>query len=543
MGHQHQNNKPHTLRKGAALEHGEAHIRDHQNWSRRSFLQMMGLTGGGSMLMGSWMVNVLGSAGLQMALNSSESDRILVLIRLKGGNDGMNMIIPLYDYSRYQSLRPTIHVPQADLNPLSELFGLPKTMNKLRTKWLDGAVRVVNGVGYPDQNLSHFRSTDIWSSAGDANVSDTSGWLGRYLIDQYPDYLTKPPSIPPAIQIGAAGTLVFNDHDNNSLALSVSEPDELYEIAQNGQLYPLDNLPDCYYGEQLGWLRTLVNSTFIYADVVKKAYDISSNEEPYPNSSLGRQLALVARLIKGNLGTRLYMVTHDGFDTHADQQRNHPRLLQDLSDSVAAFYDDLAHSQLDRSVLGMTISEFGRRPQQNASNGCDHGAAAPLLLFGPGLNGNGFTGDGPSLRDLDESGNLKFNTDFRSVYASVLENWLCVDGVTVDAVLGRAFPRLDLGFACSPTAVHKPTAADFYRQVRYLPDGGVMLVYRLPQAAQVKVELYNILGQRVQTLFAGQQVEGEHQIHLPPGGLAAAPYVFRIEAGRVVASEMIRIVR
>ncbi len=532
-------------RLGSTLEHGEAHERDHQQWSRRSFLQSLGIAGSGSILLGNMPVSALMSSPLAYALMQGESDRILVLIRLKGGNDGLNMIIPIGDYGTYQSLRPTIRVPQSEILNLNTAFGIPKTMSAAQTMWQDGNMKVVHSVGYPDQNLSHFRSSDIWASASDSNVTDDSGWLGRYLQQLYPDFLMNPPALPPAIQIGSVGNLAFTDTNNVSISVSVNDPNELYEIAQLGQLYSLDNLPDCLYGEQLGYMRAVANSTFVYAGVIKNSYDASTNQIEYPMGGLGRQLALVARLIKGNLGTKFYMVTLDGFDTHAQQAEHHPALLKEVADSVSAFYKDLAFAQKDKDVLAMSISEFGRRPEQNASNGCDHGAAAPLMLFGEGLNGNGFVGTPPDLHNLDNNGNLKFGTDFRQIYATVLENWLCINANTVNAVLGKNFTRLDLGLDCmSTTAVNGIAAPSIQHEAHYISSQQIEIHYTLPSSTNVRVEVFNVLGQSIATLADGYQLAGEHKVLFAPTGLlASGQYFYRIQAGRSVVGQAIRVVR
>lgn len=532
-------------RLGSALEHGAAHERDHQRWSRRSFLQSLGITGGGSILLGSLPVSAMLNSPLAFALSEGESDRILVIIRLKGGNDGLNTIIPLADYGTYQALRPTIRTAQSDIWNLNPAFGMPKTMQALQPVWQEGNMKVVHSVGYPDQNLSHFRSSDIWASASDSTVLDDSGWLGRYLQQLYPDFLMNPPALPPAIQIGSVGNLAFNDKNNVSISVSVNDPNELFEIAQNGQLYPLTNLPDCLYGEQLGYMRAVANSTFVYAGVIKSSYDTGKNQVEFPTGSLGRQLALVSRLIKGNLGTKFYMVTLDGFDTHARQNELHPALLKEVADSVSAFYKDLAFANKDKDVLAMSISEFGRRPEQNASSGCDHGAAAPLMLFGEGLNGNGLIGTAPNLRDLDQDGNIKFGTDFRSIYATVLENWLCINANTVNAVLGKNFNRLDLGLTCmGTTAVNGIAAPSIQHEARYISSQQIDIQYTLPESTNVKLEIFNVLGQSIATLVNGFQLSGEHKVTFAPTGmLSAGQYFYRIQAGRSVVGEAVRIVR
>ncbi len=543
MSHSNTNNS--KMPFGSAIEHGEAHARDHRRWSRRSFLQSLGIAGGGSIMLSNLPVTTLLSSPLAYALTTGESDRILVLIRLKGGNDGLNTIIPIGDYGTYQALRPTIRVPQNEILNLNTAFGLPKTMQTAYSMWQAGKMKVVHSVGYPDQNLSHFRSSDIWASASDADVIEDSGWLGRYLQQSYPDFLMNPPALPPAIQIGSVGNLAFTDTNNVNISVSVNDPNELYEIAQLGQLYSLDHLPDCLYGEQLGYMRAVANSTFVYAGAIKAAYDLVTNQVEYPTGGLGQQLALVARLIKGNLGTKFYMVTLDGFDTHARQNENHPRLLKELADSVSAFFQDLAFAQKGKDVLAMTISEFGRRPEQNASNGCDHGAAAPLLMFGEGLNGNGFVGAAPNLKDLDNNGNLKFGTDFRQIYATVLENWLCINVNTVNTVLGENFTRLNLGLACmGTTGVRGVAASAIEHEARYISSQQIEIHYTLPASAQVTIDVFNVLGQRVATLVNTYQLSGKHVATFTPTGLlAAGQYFYRIQAGGSVAGQAVRIIK
>jgi len=532
-------------RYGSALEHGEAHERDHRQWSRRSFLQALGITtGGASMMLGSLPLTALFQSPLAFALNNDNDERILVLLRFKGGNDGLNMIVPVYDYDTYRNLRPAIHLPENQMFNLSDRIAMPNTMSPLQPLWEEGMMKVVHSVGYENQNLSHFRSSDIWASASEPDVIDESGWLGRLLETSYPDFLVNPPDIPPAIQIGGIGNQAFIDSMNVNISVSVNDPNELYEIAQNGQLYDVNNLPSCLYGDQLGYMRSVANSTFFYAEAIKEAYDASSNQVEY-SGYLGNQLAIVARLIKGNLGTSLYMVTLDGFDTHAGQNEVHPRLMMDVANSVRAFYDDLAFADKAKSVLSMTVSEFGRRPDQNASAGTDHGAGAPMLLFGEGLNGSGFVGAEPDLQNFDRNGNIIYDIDFREIYATVLENWLCVEAPTVNSVLGNSFNRLDLGIACTTaTSINGVAAPAIQHSVRYISAQQVDIVYTLPSATQVRVDVFNILGQPVATLVDAYQLAGEYQVTFTSRGyLASGQYFYRIQAGNRAVSQAIRIVR
>jgi uncharacterized protein (DUF1501 family) len=465
------------------------------------------------------------------------------MIRLKGGNDGQNTIIPIYDYGRYQTLRPRIAIPRTDIISLNTEMGIPKTMAPLENLWKNGNMRVVHNVGYPSQNLSHFRSSDIWASASDANTIDSSGWLGRWLDNIYPDYFTKPPVAPPALQIGSNGTLAFNDKKNNTLSVAVTNPEELERIAKEGRLYnPLD-VPDCLPGEQLTFLRGVANSTFQYAGIIADAYKKGVNTAAYASGSLNQQLALVARLIKGGLPTRLYMVTLEGFDTHANQNQYHPALMQEIATGVANFITDLKVGKWDERVLTMTISEFGRRIEQNASNGTDHGAAAPLMLFGKGLNGSGFVGKTPSLTNLDEVGNLKFETDFRQIYTTILESWLCINSSLVDQVMGKPFARIpELGLQCSAvTAVDDDPIVIGKLPLKVYPlDGQLQIQFDLPESSTTSVQLLNLLGQTVSEQSFGQLPAGKQQIALSLASrLPTGPYVVALRAGRYLGSEKV----
>jgi len=437
---------------GGVTRH-DSHHDDHHLGSRRKFLRQLGLLTTGTALLPNSPLQALGSSALAQALLDLPNDRVLVLIRLKGGNDGLNTVVPLYDYATYRNARPQLAYREADLLSVSDELALSTDFSDAHGLWQRGSMSIVNGVGYPEPNLSHFRGTDIITSASDAREVWSSGWLGRHLDRCFPEYLTAPPEAPPAIQIGGGGSLTFTNDENLSLAVTVSSVEELAKLAETGQVYDLQNLPDCLYGEQLGYLRGIANSAFVFAGGIEAAYGRGNTAAEYPAGQLAAQLAVVARLIKGGLGTQLYMVTLEGFDTHAGQEDSHPLLLQQLGSSVRAFFDDLSDGGHDQRVLATTFSEFGRRIEENASGGTDHGTAAPQLLFGPSLAGGTIAGEAPTVSSPDVNGNLTFTTDFRSVYATLLESWLCVPGDDVDAILGENFPRLDLGISCTTVGV------------------------------------------------------------------------------------------
>lgn len=536
--------KTRAPRAGASLSDGKAHERDHLLHGRRSFLQHLGLAGTAAWMLNKLPVSALSSSSLAQALSSADSDRVLVMIRLKGGNDGLNTIIPLHDFGTYQSVRPDIHIPQANTWSLNGSLAANNQLLALEHLWNNGQMKVVNNVGYSSQNLSHFRSSDIWASASDADEVISSGWLGRMIENDFPDFLVSPPADPPAIQIGGTSNLVFNNADNFNYAVSTENPAQLYEIARTGQLYDVLDVPDCTFGEQVAYLRAVANTTFRYAEVLANAYDAGQNSEEYKNDRLGDQLALIARLLRGGLKTRLFMVELDGFDTHANQPDWHAYLLESLAENTAAFFRDLAAGGHAERTLAMTFSEFGRRIEQNGSMGTDHGAAAPMLLFGDGLNGNGVLGGLANLQQVDEAGNMVYQVDFRSVYATVLHYWLCLDADYVDQLLGNNFDRLEaLGLFCegSPSSTTDLGRADSISLKAFLSGGQLMVQYNLAQTGNVHIRLHDTLGRVVSSPYQGRQYIGVQHLQFPLSSInwSAGVYIVSVEtAGRVYSRKV-----
>lgn len=521
----------------------ESHNQEHASWSRRNFLQTLGIAGGVGIGLGGFGIDAF--AGIPSLINGTQiNDRILILIRLKGGNDGLNMIVPTYDFGTYRTMRPTIAIAQNDLIPLDAngAFAMPKTMNNLLPLWNNGNMKIINSVGYPDHSLSHFTSTDIWSSTN-KNIetsSDKSGWLGRYLLQSNPNYINNLPAIPGAIKVNSGSNITFQSPDRIDLAVNFNTPDKLIEIAERGIIFDTENLPDdCYYGEQVGFLRSILNITYKYAPNISKAFKSSQNSVAYSNNELSRQLAIVARLIKGNLGTRLYMVTLDGFDTHENQNNNHPKLMQQLSSAISEFYSDLNNSGLNDKVLSMTFSEFGRRVKEN-DGGTDHGTAAPVMLFGSALEGNAIFGKDPDLKNTDVNGNLKIGTDFRSIYATILESWLCVDSANVDAILGQYYDRIPaLGFDCSGiNSVQEQLLQKIQHKARCQQDGSYLIEFTLSRPAPTKVEIFTILGHNIATITDAYLNEGHHESLFVNRqlGLSAAIYIYKITSGNSIVS-------
>ena len=522
----------HQGRRGDRLQDGRAHTQDH---SRRSFLRNLGLVGAGALMLKNLPVNAVGMSPLGAALSQADSDRVLVLVRLKGGNDGLNTFIPVHDYGTYRAVRPNIYIPESQTVKFSGGPAGHPALRPLERLWNEGAMRVVRSVGYPDQNLSHFRSSDIWASTSDSREYVGSGVFGRYIDRQYPDFLSDLPDTPPAIQIGGQGNLLFSNEDGFNYALSTANPTKLYEIASTGQLYDVRDVPECAYGEQLGYVRAVANTTFRYAGVLAEAFDAGTNGVEYPNDLLSDQLSLIARMLRGGLRTRLFVVELDGFDTHASQSDAHRDLLSAVAGSLRAFYDDLGAAGQAERVLSMTFSEFGRRIEQNGSQGTDHGAAAPLMLFGPALEGNGTVGTRPDLENVDEYGNLKHDTDFRSVYATVLSGWLCIDNDLVDELMGGAFERIDgLGLNCAGSPVsNRDAPGETVRLRAYLSGSELIVDYQLQREARVSLRLLDMSGRVIATPVSGRRAAGEQRERISMDGISLATglYVARLEAG------------
>jgi len=367
------------------------------------------------------------------ALFASEGgDRVLVLLQLSGGNDGLNTVIPFED-DAYRRARPSLGVPKAGVVALGEGVGLHPAMAALRPAFDAGRLAVVQGVGYPNPNRSHFASTDIWQTASLLPPGRWTGWVGRALdrgaSGEGAPALQLDPS-PLSLALIGERTVVPAVRDAERFRVPGGESAAAF----------LDRLAGGPPGgATLDYIRDSAREAYRTAGTLERALGAGRGRDRYPRSDLAQRLWQVARLVEARLPARVYALQLPGFDTHARQKAPHEALLRTLADALAAFHDDLAASGTIDRVLLLTYSEFGRRVQENRSLGTDHGAAAPLLAMGGRVRG-GVHGAHPSLTDLDD-GDLRFHTDFRSVYATILDGWM---GADADAILGGAFPRLPL---------------------------------------------------------------------------------------------------
>lgn len=392
----------------------------------------------------------------QKQIAGAAGDRVLVLIQLSGGNDGLNTVIPLEYYSAYYSARTNIAIPEAKVLPLQgfEQTGLHPAMPELQQLFNDGKLTILQGVSYPQPNFSHFRATDIWLTGADSGQVLTTGWAGRWLDHQYPrfpqDYPNASMPDPLAIQVGSLVSPALQG-PALTMGMAISNPNSFYNLIGDTPAAGLRSRA----GEQLAYIREMAAKTDQYAGVVKKAAQkVSRQSDQYPaagKNPLADQLKIVARLVAGGLKTPIYLVSMGGFDTHARQTDatdtttgNHARLLARLSEAIHAFQDDLTELQVEKRVIGMTFSEFGRRIQSNASGGTDHGAAAPVFVFGEGVQG-GIVGGNPVFPErLTVNDNLTMQTDFRAIYGSLLENWFGTGTQEAAAVLLKDYPPLPL---------------------------------------------------------------------------------------------------
>jgi uncharacterized protein (DUF1501 family) len=358
---------------------------------------------------------------------SIDPDNVLVVVQMGGGNDGLNTIVPWSD-DAYHRARPVISIAPNTVLKLDDRIGLNPALAGLNELYAQGRVAVVQGVGYANPNRSHFEATQIWETASPDHPLST-GWLGRTLDREYPAG-TKPDSMFAAVALGdtlpaalvaahvdvpAIGSL--NGYAYNTVKDVKAQAGVLYDGAQPGQ------------SPYLALLAETARQAYHGGDVLRAKLAGYAPAVTYPTNAFGNQLKLAAQLIGSKIGTRIIFVSIGSFDTHANQRAQQDRLLKYLGDGLLAFYRDLAAHGDDARVLTMTFSEFGRRVTQNASNGTDHGTAMPLFVLGGGVKG-GIYGDHPSLTDLD-NGDLKYHTDFRSVYATVLERWLGRNSVDV----------------------------------------------------------------------------------------------------------------
>ena len=357
------------------------------------------------------------------SLYETRAGKILVVIQLSGGNDGLNTIVPFRN-DLYYSGRPSLNIPAAEVLKLSDDLGLHPAMEGLQELFEAGHASIINSVGYPNPDRSHFRSMDIWHTASDSDEYLSSGWLGRYLDNQCKGCDTP----HTALELDESLSLALKGAQHTGFAMTNVE--QLQKTTQNAFLQNLGNQGVHQEQEQVAYLYKTMIETQQSASYLYEQSKVHSSKTTYPLSEFGKNLKQVAELITADTDTRIYYVSLSGFDTHAMQKNVQQRLLKQYADGVYAFVQDLKQHGLFNDVMILTFSEFGRRVKQNGSGGTDHGTANNVFLLNGNLKKPGFYNAAPNLKDLDD-GDLKYEIDFRSIYATLLEQWLDADASTI----------------------------------------------------------------------------------------------------------------
>jgi uncharacterized protein (DUF1501 family) len=402
-----------------------------------------------------------------LSFSAANCGKVLVIIQMNGGNDGLNMVIPLDRYSQLTTARPEVILPQSSVLALTgtNTTGLHPAMTGIRDLYNNGKVNIVQGVTYPNPNFSHFFAQNIWFS-GTTDPSSTTGWVGRQLQTTFPGFPTGFPNAtnpdPMSIQIG--GSLPLSILGSNvNFGYNAPNPNSLISVAT---AVP-EPAPVSDYGTEITFLRQMRNQSNAYASRITAAYNAQATlstmypntNYPAPSNNLADQLKVVARLIGGGLTTPVYIVNQSdvGYDTHADQvvasdhtTGEHATNLSKLSVAISAFQNDITMMGKANKVTGMTFSEFGRRVISNASNGTDHGSGAPVIFFGEGVNG-GVTGTSPVIPAVS-NGNTQvpMQYDFRQLYASIMQSWMCMTTAESQTILNGTYNTIPIFKAAAP---------------------------------------------------------------------------------------------
>ncbi len=439
------------------------------------------------------------------SLTSFRPDRKLVLVQLNGGNDGLNTFVPLDQYENLRKARSNIIIPQNKLIKFAESIGLHPYFGKIKALSDDEKCLVIQNVGYPHPNLSHFRARDIITGGSASDEVLHSGWMGRMLNELHPDYPVGYPNEsyphPVALTIGSSASQTCQGYGSN-LSAVIKNINTVYQSPGEPGSYP-----DSPFGKEMDYIAGVMKRTEIYLEGIGEASSRATNLSPhYPESgnSLADQLKIVARLIAGGLNTQIYVVNLGGWDTHADQTEDgvpengrHRTLLSKLSDALFAFQDDLKLLGIEDDVLGFVYSEFGRRIKSNASLGTDHGTAWPAILFGSKVNPT-ILGSNPVIPDqVEKSDNLPMQFDFRSVYASIFNEWFEADDILVQQVLFDQF---------EPLPILKPDTT-----FEHAESGGKFELYPNPVKDQVMITMEVPDGECTLQLFTS----GGHQTRTP----------------------------
>jgi uncharacterized protein (DUF1501 family) len=518
---------------------------------------------------------------LQRLAANCPNDRVLIILQLHGGNDGINMLIPISDYDKYYNVRANIAIPDTGSRAFIKLdntlaaanqIGLHPDMVGVKSMYDEGMVRMIQGVSYENHNQSHFRGRDILFMGGGSADYPTSGWAGRYLKNKYaPDvYPTNFPNAnmpdPLALEFNDDLSLVFHQDDNIPTSIAIDDPESFFDLVDTLPGYndkpgidargiPPTAVENSPYGKEMNWILNLEEKSDEYHSRILQVYNQGKLTDPnisYPVSyplnaptqrvknPLSAKLKIIANLIQGGSKTKIYLVRMGGFDTHAQQVEstnatmgNHAALMYHISSAMRAFQDDLRARSIDDRVLTMTTSEFGRRIYANGSYGTDHGIGAPMMLFGKGVM-PGLSGTNPDLT----KDNVDLQFDYRQVYASILKDWMCVDAALVDAefgILWGDYPgrgtTLPLINNDLQTSVHSFVRDRFYMNNCY-PNPATNVTdisFHINTSCTVTITLHDNAGKLVKTIASNTYPMGENKVTADLKDVKPGSYFYQIE--------------
>ncbi len=535
---------------------------------RRDFARLSALMGTGMLLKlnGVPLHAAQGNSFLKEVAMKSLNNRVLILIELHGGNDGLNMVIPMDQYGNYYNLRPNIAIPQSGprqyipldmTQPDNKKVALHPDMTGAKAMYDNGHMAVVQNVSYENANGSHFRSRDIWHMGVDYDQYESSGWMGRYLEHYHPGYPTNYPNStyqdPLAIEIGTGVSLAFHRDEGIPAGLAIQNPDAFYDLINSVGVNTPITFPDTHAGDEIEYMSQIETQANSYAQRLKDVYNAGSNSATvyptqYPfiappgaiNNPLAPQLKIIARLLSGGSTTKVFLCRIGGFDTHANQVEStdttmgsHAALMYHISSAMKAFYDDLQNQGLADRVMAMTYSEFGRRAASNASYGTDHGNAAPMLVFGTCLN-PGVYGENPDLANLS-SGNIPMQHDYRQVFNSAVKDWFQASDAAIDDVYFQDYIENRVDYVACKTL----STAELFKENLWMncfpnPSSSKTTVeYYLHQGGHVEIEVLDLTGRSVATLVNGNSNQGKHTLDFDLSDFQSGTYIFTLKTNNV----------
>ncbi len=466
------------------------------------------------------------------------SEKKLILVQLDGGSDGLNTLFPLDQFDNLAKVRSEIIIPENKLLKITEKNALHPAMAEIRALHDAGKVLFIQNVGYPQPNLSHFRSKEIILSGSDSGQVISSGWFGRYLSGLYPDYpLNYPNSTDPhplAISVGNISSPVCQGH-KTQMGVVIKNLATSYISGQDPEVYP-----DSYYGEELEYIAGIMQSTEKYLQAIDQAASAGQNRTSlYPDAGMNKladQLKIVSRLMSGGLQTPVYTVSLGGFDTHANQCEtdapetgNHANLLGTLSVAINAFQDDLRLLGLEDDVIGLVYTEFGRRIKSNKSNGTDHGEAFPAIVFGSRVNPVVWGSNPVISSSVGTSDNLPWQTDFRSIYNSILKFWFEVGQSERSSILFGDFGEIPILKSAVGSSIPENNSQLKILSISPNPvRQHALLSIRSPQG-YVTVRMVMLNGHVSSNLFSGYLQEGRHTLSLHLKSISPGTYLIIVE--------------